>query len=227
MYSTSSGSRFDGIDLARRRRPEQERHLAPGPDRLVGQHPDAGHPEPARDQQQVPAARVDLERAPERPEQIDRVARPQSREPVRATSDDPEVDRDDARRGVRGVERERATQDHPGEVAGPGMDELARARTAGQRRGVIRLEPLARQDLPTLDQLGRSEPHRHAVGSSSVSASSSSPSSAWSVAASSASASSVAVSPVPLPDAPASSGATAGKASASASARSPKTSVGS
>ena len=29
---------------------------------------------------------------------------------------------------------------------------------------VVRLEPLARQDLPTLDQLRRGEPHRHAVG---------------------------------------------------------------
>ena len=54
-------------------------------------------PEAAGDEQQVAAARVDLERPAERPEHVDRVARPQPGEPVGAAPDDPEVDRDDAR----------------------------------------------------------------------------------------------------------------------------------
>ena len=105
--------------------------------------------------------------------------------------------------------------------------------------GRIRLEPLARQDLATVDELGRGEPHDHAVGRPSG------PSVLVPVlgvlvggdglgvdvgvsidlrgidveAAASAP-------PVPFV-ASASSGATVGYASARASARSPKTSVGS
>ena len=201
------------VDLAGRRRPEEQGHLATGPDRLVGQHPDAGHPEAARDEQEVPAPRVDLERAPERPEQVDLVTGPQPREPVRATSDDPEVDRDDARRRIRRVERERPTQDHPGEIPGPDVDELAGPRADRQVRGVVGLQPLAGQDLATVDQLRRRQPHRHALGSSSAPASGAGAS--LPLAASLAAA------------VPSRSGAAAGKASASASARSPKTSVGS
>ena len=115
------------VDLARRRGPEQQRHLPAVADRLVGQHPDAGHPQATRDQQQVLAPRVDLERAPERPEQVDPIARPQPREPFRPATDDPEVDRHDARGRIVGVERERAAQDHAGEVARPDVDELAGA----------------------------------------------------------------------------------------------------
>ena len=126
------------------------------------------------------------------------------------------------------VERERAAQDHPGEVARSDVDELARRASPLASSGAwIRLEPLARQDLPTVDELRRREPHRHAVGSSSVVVASA-------VASPRASASSLGRSarrlvgspPVPSPS-PASSGATAGNASARASARSPKTSVGS
>ena len=91
------GQQARRVDLARRRGPEQERHLAPVADRLVGEHPDAGHAQPARDEQQVPAARVDLERPAERPEQVDPVAGPQPGEPVGPAADDPEVDRDDRR----------------------------------------------------------------------------------------------------------------------------------
>src|SRR6185369_5222298 len=148
-----------------------------------------------------------LERAPEGPEKVDRITGPQPSEPIRPATDDAEVDGHDAGDRIGGVKRERAAQDHPGEVARPGMDELAGTGPTGQRRGVIRLQPLARQDLPTLDQLRRGEPHGHAVGSSS-------PSSA-SAAASDASAT-ASPSPVPFVSAPLSSGATAGNASARA-----------
>ena len=78
------GQQARRVDLARAGRPEQERHLAAVADRLVGEHPDAGHAQAAGDEQQVPAARVDLERSPERPEQVDLVARAQPGEPVGA-----------------------------------------------------------------------------------------------------------------------------------------------
>ena len=68
------GQQARRVDLARARRTEQERDLATVADRLVGEHPDAGHAEPAGDEQQVAAARVHLERAAERPEQVDLVA---------------------------------------------------------------------------------------------------------------------------------------------------------
>ena len=90
-------------------------------------------PRPPATSSRCAAARVDLERPPERPEQVDRVARPQPREPLRARADDPEVDRDDAGRGVGRVERERPAQDHPGEVAGPDVDELAGPRAGRER----------------------------------------------------------------------------------------------
>ena len=184
-------------------------------------------PEPAGDQQQVPAARIHLERAPERPEQVDRVAGPQPGEPVGPPPDDPEMDRDDAGGGIGRVDRERPAQHHPGEVAGPDVDELARPRTGRQGRGVIRLQPLARKDLPTVDQLRRSEPHGHAVGRSSASSPSSGVGLAVGVSLRPPRRRRLAASSVPFADASWSSGATAGNASASASARSPNTSVGS
>ena len=52
----------------------------------------------------------------------------------------------------------------PEKSPGPDVDELAGPGTGRQRRCVERLEPLPRQDLPALDQLGRDEPHAHAVG---------------------------------------------------------------
>ena len=85
------------IDVAGRRRPEQQRDLAPVADRLVGERPDAGHPEAAGDEQQVPRSRVDLERPPERPEHVDRVAGPEAGEPLRPAPDRPEMDRDRCR----------------------------------------------------------------------------------------------------------------------------------
>ena len=118
----------------------------------------------------------------------------------------------------------------PGEVAGPHVDELAGPRAARDVRGVERLQPLARQDLPTLDELRCSEPHAHAVGlpsaSSASSTSSTSSTSSWaSASATAVAALAAALGAVRRP--PATSGATDGNASASASARSPKTSVGS
>ena len=56
-------------------------------------------------------------------------------------------------------------------------------------RRVERLQPLPGQDLPTLEQLGRDEPHRHARATSSVVASSASASSALGFASASSSAS--------------------------------------
>ena len=52
-----------GIDVSRARAAEQQRDLPAGPDGLVGQRPDAGDSEPARDEQDVLRPRVDLERA--------------------------------------------------------------------------------------------------------------------------------------------------------------------
>ena len=77
---------------------------------------------------------------------------------------DAEVDRDDPGRRIDGVDRERPTQHHPGVVAGPDVDELAGPRAGREIRRVVGLEPLARQDLAAVDELGRGEPHRHAVG---------------------------------------------------------------
>ena len=45
-----------------------------------------------------------------------------------------------------------------------GCGRIASPRAIGDLGGVIRLEPLARQDLATVDELGRGEPHDHAVG---------------------------------------------------------------
>ena len=59
------GQEAGRVDLARARRTEQQRHLAAVADRLVGEHPDAGHAEAAGHEQQVAAARVHLERPPE------------------------------------------------------------------------------------------------------------------------------------------------------------------
>ena len=103
-YSTSSGRRLERIHLGRAGRPEQEDDLAPVADRLIGQHPDPGDAQAARDQQQVAAARIDLERPAERPEHVHRVAGPQAGEPVGPPPDRPEVDRDDPGRRIDRVE---------------------------------------------------------------------------------------------------------------------------
>ena len=208
------GEQARRIDLARRCRPEQQRDLAPVADRLVGQHPDPGHPEPARDEQQMATSRVHLERPAQRTEQVDRVPGAQPGEPVGPPPDHPEMDRDDAGGGISRVDRERPPQDHPGEVPGPNVDELARSRSVRQGWSVIRLQPLARKDLPTVDQLRRSEPHGHAVGRSSAS-SPASVAASPSASASAGSAPPSAASSVPFADASWSSGATAGNASAS------------
>ena len=84
------GQQVRRVDLGRRRGPEQEDDLAPVADRLIGQHPDAGDPQPACDQQQVLAPRIDLERATERPEHVHGVAGPEPGEPVGAPADRPD-----------------------------------------------------------------------------------------------------------------------------------------
>src|SRR5512146_2134961 len=73
---------------------------------------------------------------------------------------------------IRRVQRKRAAEDQPREVAGPDVDELAGPRPDREIRGVIRLQPLAGQNLATVDQLRRRQPHGHALGSSSALASS-------------------------------------------------------
>ena len=91
---------------------------------------------------------------------------PQAREPVgaRARSTRKWIVMMPGRR-VDGVERERPAQDQARVVARPDVDELAGPRAARELRRVVRLEPLARQDLPALDELRRGEPHAHAVRS--------------------------------------------------------------
>src|SRR5688500_18313467 len=177
----------------------------------------------------MPRSRVDLERPSERPEHVDRVARPEAGEPLRATANRPEVDRDDACRDVRRVDGERPTQHEPGVVAGPDVNELPGPGAAREPRRVERLEPLPRKDLSAIDELRSDEAHRHARGASSGSSSSSSSpsSSSASAVASAAPAAPAASAPSPAAAVAASSGAIEGYASASASARSPKTSVGS
>ena len=127
----------------------------------------------------------------------------------------------------------------PGVVAGPDVDELAGARAGRELRGVVRLEPLVREDLAAVEQLGagpaassRGGRRRSAgvVGVAGVaarrlssvasSASSSSPSSLLGVVA-------LGVLGVLAVLKAAISGRSTGYASASASARSPNTSVGS
>src|SRR4029077_12290478 len=100
---------------------------------------------PARDEQKMAAPRVDLERPAERSEQIDSIARTQPGEPVGAPTDDPEMDGHRAGRRIARVEREGAAKDRPGEAPGTEVDERAGARAGRDGRGVIRLEPLARQ----------------------------------------------------------------------------------
>ena len=114
-------------------------------------------------------ARVHLERSPERPEEVDQVAQAQVGEPVGPAADHAEMDGDDPGDRVGGVDRERPAQDHPAVIAGPDVHELSGARAGRDIGGVIRLEPLARQDLPALHELRRGEAHRHAVGRSSAS----------------------------------------------------------
>ena len=67
--------------------------------------------------------------------------------------------------GVGRVQRERPAQDDPRVVARAHVHELAGTRAVGQLGCVVRLQPLARQDLPALDELRGSQPHGHAVGS--------------------------------------------------------------
>ena len=50
-------------------------------------------------EQQVAAAWIDLERATERPQEVDPIARPEPGEPVRAASDDAEMERDERTAG--------------------------------------------------------------------------------------------------------------------------------
>ena len=138
-----------------------------------------------------------------------RVARPEVGEPLGPPPDGAEVDRDRAGCQVGGVDGERPAQDEPGEVAGPDVDELAGSRARRERRGVVRLQPLAGEDLPALDELGADEAHRQAAGDGSITR-----------------ASRPSAVPIVRPSS-SSSGATPGNASAIASARSPKTSVGS
>ena len=119
------GEQARRVDLARDGRAEEQRHLAAVADRLVGEHPDPGHPETAGDEQQVLAARVHLERPPERAEHVHAspgrrwvnhsVPRPMTRKwivmvPVAAST----VFSENGRRRTM-----------PGEVAGPDVDELA------------------------------------------------------------------------------------------------------
>ena len=118
-------------------------------------------PEPAGDQQQVAAARVHLERAPERPEQVDRVARPQPREPVRPPPDHPEMDGHDAGGGIGRVERERPAQDHPGEVARAGRGRTGRP--ASRSPGPARDTPAATGPAGSPDS--RPAPRRRAASS--------------------------------------------------------------
>ena len=54
----------------RRRGAEEEHHVAPGCQRLIGERAHAGHAQPTGDQQHVAAARVDLEAAPEGTEHL-------------------------------------------------------------------------------------------------------------------------------------------------------------
>ena len=72
----------------------------------------------------------------------------------------PEMDREGARDRVDRVERERPAQHQARVVARPDVDELAGARAGDEARGVVRLEPLAGQDLATVEQLGAGQPHR-------------------------------------------------------------------
>ena len=97
--------------MRRALRPEQNHNLTAVPDRLVGEHPDAGHAQAPGDKQQVAAARVHLIGAPKRPEHVQPIALPGASQPLRAAADRPEVERDDARSRVGGVYRERPPQD--------------------------------------------------------------------------------------------------------------------
>ena len=58
----------------------------------------------------------------------------------------------------------RPPKDEPRIVAGANVDELAGPRAAGEARRVKRLQPLPGKDLPTIDELRRDDPHRHARG---------------------------------------------------------------
>ena len=68
------GQQRAGIDLGRRRGAEEHHHRAAGGERLVGQRPNTGHAQAARDEQHVACPGVDLEAAPERPEHLGRLA---------------------------------------------------------------------------------------------------------------------------------------------------------
>ena len=147
------------VDLGCVTTPVEEHDLAPVAERLVGEEPDIGDPEAAGDQEQVPAARVHLEPLAQRPEHVEAVAGPHPGEPGGPAPDLPEVDRDGARGGVRGVHGERTAQDEARPVARPDVDELARPGRARERRRVVLLEPLAGQDLAALEELGLDQLH--------------------------------------------------------------------
>ena len=137
------------IDVARRRGAEQQRDLAPVADRLVGEEPDA-RPSPGRrrSSSRWRDRRIDLERPPERPEHVDRVAGPEAGEPLRPAADRPEVDRDHPRRRVGGVDRERPPEHEPGQSPVRTWTNWPGPRAVRELRRVERLEPLARAGSP-------------------------------------------------------------------------------
>src|SRR5207247_7089295 len=132
---------------------EQPRDLAAVADRLVGEGTYAGHAQPARDQEDVARPRVHLERASERAQHVDSITRPQPREPLGPAAHGPEVDGERASDRIDRVEREGPAQHEPGVVTGSDVDELAGPGARHELRSVVRLEPLAGQDLATVDEL--------------------------------------------------------------------------
>ena len=106
-------------------RPEQHRDLPAVANRFVGEHPHAGHAQTPGDEQQVATPRVNLERLPQRPEHVEALSLADTGHPFRSAAHRPEMERDDASGGIRGVDRERAPQDQTGVVARANVDELA------------------------------------------------------------------------------------------------------
>ena len=80
-YSTSSGSRLEGVDLHRRRRAKQKGHAAVLGQRVIDERPHPGHAQAAGHEQQVAAARVDLEAAPQWTQHLDLLRRLHPRQP--------------------------------------------------------------------------------------------------------------------------------------------------
>ena len=127
--------------------------------RVVGERPHPGHAQATRDEQQVPAARIDLEAATQRAEHLDAVARAHPRQHIGALAGHPEVDGDLARRPVDGVDAERPSKHEAAVVGRPDVDELAGLGASRQPRCAIALEPLAGQELAGLDELGVEQLH--------------------------------------------------------------------